>query len=412
MIVISMFLSAFFSGTETAILSAHRLSIEALPRDPGKKRRALYILNNIEDTIGMLLIGNNIANISAAAFITFIATQAYLFDDRQLFVVTLIQTIIFLIFCEVTPKIIARAYAERFLLFFSIPIVIMLNILRPANVVIMFIIGTIKKGFGINAAKGAAVVSRDEINILFKLGRDEGIIEEDHHDFVAEILSIRDVTAVAAMTPTVDIVSINIKKSIKDLVTLFEKTRFSKIPVYKGRVDHIIGYVFYRNILETKKPQNIGDVMTAVEYAPATKSIFDLYMDMQVKTLPVVFIVNEYGGVIGMVTYEDIAEEIVGEINTHDHSSEALITPIDNFTFYLSGNLPVDFFQKKFSCRIEKKGFETMAGFVMYKLGKIPRQGEEFVYNKHVFIIEETTERTVERIKLIVPSRRKKKRHA
>ncbi len=401
-------LSAFFSGTETAIVSANRISFEALNAKGNKKaKKVLFILNNIEDAIGLILIGNNIANIIATSFITYVATKAFLANEFQILIVTTIQTIIFLLACEVTPKIIARSKADSYLLLMSFPIVFLMYILKPAVKLSLAISNTLKKMLNFKSTDPGLIMSRDEINFLFRLGEQEGLIDEGQ-TYVSEILSFKDKKAYQVMTPTIDIIAIEQKQSFKDLIQTIYETKFSRIPVYEDRVDNIIGYIFYRDIFKQKKPQKTADLINKAHYIPATKNIYELYLEMQENNLPIVFIVNEYGAVVGMVTHEDIVEELVGEIHTTDHSEESLITRLSDKEFLMDANLDIEFFSKNFNIAIDKNEFETVAGFINFYLAKIPKKGDSFIFKKIKFIIEESTDRSIEKIKIILPNKLKR----
>ena len=406
--MVLILLSAFFSGTETAIVSSSRIRLETFLRDNNKKReRAIYILDNVEDAIGMILIGNNVANIAATAFITFLATKALMVDDRQLLAVTVFQTIVFLVFCEVLPKIIARVRAETYLMFFSLPIKILMLIASPINRVSLFFSRLLQRVFNLEGSGKKLVMSREEIDLLFMLGHQEGVIDKENKAFVSEILSIRDITAFQIMTPVVDIVSIDVSRGIRDLVQVIENSGFSRIPVYNGRVDNIIGYVYYKDILAIENVNNISDLLVKAVYVPSTISIHKLYLKMQDESLPMVFVVDEYGGIVGMIADEDIAEEIVGEIHTSDHAEEDLVRELEKNKYLVDGSIDIDYFQKLFSCKIQKKGFVTIAGYILDRLGRIPVKGEKIINEKLTFVIEETTDRSIEKI-IVITSRSKK----
>lgn len=407
LILIMMFLSFFFSGTETALLSSSRLHLDSKARAGSRSaRRALGLLDNAEDALGMTLVGNNIVNISSSAFITFIATRAFFAGEIELMEVTAVETMVFLMLCEVAPKVYARAHPERFLMFLSLPIKALMLVLKPLVTFSLLLSRGLKRLFKISGINESIVRNREEIDILFKISEEEGLIGQEHHDYVAEILSFSEITARQIMTPTIDIVAIELHKSIRELAELFVDARFSRIPVYESRVDNIIGYVFYRDVLKKPRVKKIGDVMNRAHYVPATKKVVELYTEMVEELIPMVFVVNEYGAVMGMVTHEDIAEEVVGEIHTTDQSETELITKSGRQKYLLSGKLDIEYFMKRFNVAVEKKGFETLAGFIMHRLGRIPRKGDRIDFDRYTLIIEEATERSIEKI-LIQPTRKK-----
>lgn len=409
LIGVMMFLSFFFSGTETALLTSNRFYLESLSKTGNRRAKlSLRIVDNIEDTMGMILIGNNIVNISSTAFITYIATTAFMLQELGMLVVTAVQTILFLIICEVTPKVVARARAETFLMFFSYPIKILLVIMKPTIKFSLLFTKVLKSLLGVTESERSSIRSREEIDILFKIGEEDGVINVEHHEYVSEILSFRGMTAREIMTPTIDIVSIDVDAGMRELADLIVRTRFSRIPVYRGRVDNLVGYVFYRDILKHRSAKKIPDIMNKVHYVPATKRIVELYNEMVENLVPMVFIVDEHGAVVGMVTHEDIAEEVVGEIQTRDQSEEELVVELGRGKFLLSGKMDIEYFMRSFNIHIDKKGFETLAGFIEYRLGRIPKKGDRLDHEKYTFIIDEATDRSIE--KVIVQTMKKKKK--
>jgi putative hemolysin len=371
-------------------------------------RRSLAILDNIENAIIMIQIAISIFQISAAAFVTYLATEAFSVDEPTLYLVVAVQTIVFLLMCELSPKIIARARAERFLMLSSYPVAFLMIVFRPLTAFGFAVSGTLKKIAHITDSGRTILKSRDEIDMLFKIGEQEGVIDEEHHVYVSEILSFRDITAREVMTPTIDIMSVELQQDIRDLIDIFARTRFSRIPVYEGRVDNLIGYVFYRDILTIRNCKRIQEVMNKVHYVPTTKKIVELYSEMLENLIPMVCVVNEYGAVVGMVTHEDIAEEIVGEIHSRDQSEEELISELGRERYLVSGKLDIEYFMKRFHVPIEKKGFETLSGFIASRMGKIPKKGDRFSYDSYTFTIEEATERSID--KVILQSIKKKRR--
>ncbi len=402
-----MVLSAFFSATETSIISADRIRLRASAEKGNlRAKRSLQIIEHIEDAVGMTLIGNNIVNIASAAFITFLAVKHYVMSESSILIISTIQTVVFLIFCEIMPKIIGRAKADAYIMFFSTPISFLIFILKPAIRISLLITLRLNKLFKFDLARRTLIKSRDEMGVLFNLGESEGIIDKSHQVFVDEILSLHEVTAYEVMTPIIDVVSIEKRQPIKSLVNLIGKTRYSRIPVHEDRVDNVIGYIYYRDLLERKKLRRIEDILRKPYFVPTTKKINEIFQEMYQDKLPLVFVVNEFGGVEGLITTEDIVEELVGEIQTRDHANHDLIKKINKRRFRIHGSIDIDFFQRRFNITIEKKGFETLAGFINYKFGKIPVKGDKIKYHDHIMIIDEATDKSVEMIILVLPQKK------
>jgi putative hemolysin len=405
-ILFFMALSFFFSGIETAIISASPMKLMALA-EKGSRRagRALRVLEKLEDAIGMALIGNNVVNVSASALIAYLATAYYVSSETELLVITAIETIVFLICCELIPKVLARAKAESFLMICAPAVSTLMTVLGPAIRVSLGLSRGIKSRMKLDdAGRYGLVRSREEIDLLFRLGVSHGIIDKDHHDLINEFLSFYKVTAYEVMTPLIDIASVERRSSIRHLVDLIYKTSFSRIPVHEGRVDNIVGYAYYRDLLEKNSVTSIEEILRPPHFVPSTKSIHSLYYEMHDGKIPVVFVVNEFGAVEGMATKEDIAEEIVGEIQTRDHPARELFRKATNRRYELSGALDIDFLHRRFGLEVEKRGFETVAGFLAFHLDRVPEKGDRIEYRKYVFTVEEATPRAAVRVSLLVPA--------
>jgi len=409
MISVCIVFSAFFSATETALLSSRRLAIETLAHR-GRKgaARSLYILDHAQTAISMVLIGNNIVNVSSAAFITYVLTTAYNLNDTYLIIATIIQTIFFLLVCEIMPKLFSKSKAESFLINFSLMIVFFMKVLGPPARMFLSFAEFLKHRFNIKSSGSRFLNSREDIATFFSIGHKDGIIDSDNRSYISELLSFRDSQAYEIMIPFVDVVSIDVDSSIKDLVTLIEKTKFSKIPVYEESSNNIIGYVYYRDLLKGGVSK-IRDILIDPVFIPETRNIFDIYNDMSRRNIPLVFVVNEYGDTTGFITFEDIAEEIVGDIDTSDHPGEDTIVMITDRKYQLSGRLDIDYFIRYFGIDIRKRHFETLAGFLMSIDGIIPEKGDRIHYEGCEFIVEEMSNRTIERVTMILPPAKKKK---
>jgi CBS domain containing-hemolysin-like protein len=288
-----------------------------------------------------------------------------------------------------------------------LPIVILIKVFKPLIVPPLFFSKTITRMFKIESDKKSLIRTRDDIAAIISIGQKDGIIDEEENIYLSEILSFKNAHAFEIMIPAVDIISVDINDSYKSIVSIIEQTRFSKLPVYKNREDNFIGFIHYRDIL--KNPHSkIEEIIIEPVFIPETKNVFDIYNKMHKEKIPLIFVVDEYGKTTGMVTFEDIAEEIVGEIQTGDHPSEEHITRINEKKYMLSGRLDIDYFQRYFNIEIQKTHFETLGGFIMSLTGDIPDKGDHIKYEEYEFVIEETGVRTIDKVLLILPKKKKK----
>jgi len=401
-------LMVFFSLSESASISVNKA---LLSRSVEKRRfgavRAMFLVSKQDETMSSILIGSNIASISATAYLTAFATKTLYFGEKELFALTIVQTIFFLIFCEALPKLASRFNAERTMRLVSYPLWFFTVLIYPLVKGSLLFSGLVKRG----VPEQNTVLARDEIDALIKLGSSTGVIDKTHQTYVDEIMSLHKITVIEAMTPTINIIAVECSAPVSTLIETIAKYKFSRIPVYNKRVDDIIGYVYYRDILEHEgEIESIRSIMRKAVYVPLTKSLYVLYREMQNSKNYIVFAVNEFGAVVGMVSREDIAEEIVGEIQTRDHSRVDLVLCLEDGSCSIAGVLDVDIFARKFDIEIEKKGFETVGGFVCYLAGKIPDEGSFFNYQKISMTVESSNDKTVKRIRVDEKKIKRKKR--
>ncbi|MDA3900861.1 MAG: hemolysin family protein [Spirochaetes bacterium] len=402
--------SAFFSGSETVIISANRYALEEKKsRKQWGASSAVYILNNTERTLSMILIGNNIANIVATAFIAYVATRYYSANDKLLFIITVVQTLIFLLFCEIVPKIFSHAKADFLLRLFSTPLRILLYAFSPVVKIIMLLTSAIKRLLRLGESVDSRIQARNEIETLFQMGEAAGILEENHRIYVDEIMSLHEIKVYQVMTPTIDIISVEEKQSLRSAIKYIDKTKYSRIPVYRDRVDNVTGYIYYKDLYKEIAPDTpVHKIMRQATYVPGSKSIYTLLSQMRKNGIHMVFVVNEYGGVEGLTTREDIAEEIVGEIQTTDHFSDETLIKKNNGSYSIKGSLDIEYFCRLMNISIPNKSFETVAGFLNYKFDRIPCEGEQLAYKNLNFTIESASLTMIDRVKVTIKRRYKR----
>jgi len=242
-------------------------------------------------------------------------------------------------------------------------------------------------------------MNRDLIQHIFQWGTSEGILDKEEQDFVYSILSTHKTTAREIMVPLIDVVSIEADSNLTSLIKLYQTYHYTRIPVYEERVDNIIGYISCKDFIFSVREESIRDLIRECVYIPETKTVDSLLLEMQKRRVPIVFVVNEYGGFSGIITVEDIAEEIVGEIpEEYSNEPEEEIVMEENNKIYVPGYIDVDDLNYKFNLSIKKAGFETIAGFVLYKLGRFPEKDEWFTEGEIKYTVIEADSKSVYKI--------------
>ena len=389
-------MSFFFSASETAVMSANKLHLKSL----SEKRKfgalmALRITEKSENAIAAILIGNNIANIGTTVLVAYVANTFYQTGPEELFIISAVLTVFLLLFGEIMPKIFARAKTSFFICYFSYAINAVITILKPLVFISLSLSSIAKRLFKTSSDK-SFLRSREEIGLFFKIGEQTGVIKRDYKEYVDEILQMNEVMVKEIMTPTIDIVSIESGDSIKDVVRIIDKTHFFIFFLYEKRVDNIIGYISFKDLF--MNPSSIKNVIKPAIYVPETKLIYELYHEFLNNGIMMVFVVNEHGAVTGLATREDIAEEIFGEIQTREHESNDFVSEIAKGKYLVDASLDIDIFEKIFSLKIDKRNYDTVAGFIMWLSGKIPKTGEKYIYEGCEITISESDNRSIKSV--------------
>ncbi len=402
-IFIFVIISAYYSGTETAVISANTIKLQTVESVDKKykktARKILKLIENPDRTLSALLVGTNLAVVGATSFTSMLFIRK--FGENGEFYATIVMTIVLLIFGEILPKAIFRKTANHVLLYTGSILDLSVKIFTPIINLILIIISLFPFIKYKERKKKRVFMTRDDLKSLFRASAKEGEIGELEEKIFTSVFDFGRTFAREVMTPLVDIVSIEKSKKVKDAVKLSMRTGFSRIPVFEKYVYNITGYVYVLDFMEARGSEPLKKYIRDPYYVPETKKIDDLFFEMNQKRLPLVFVVDEYGGVSGLITMEDIAEEIVGEIrDSTDNGEVEKINEIKTGEWIVRGDLDIDDLFEEINLSLPKHGYETVAGFIEFYLGRIPKKNESFVYNNYKFIILESTPRSIEKIKI------------
>lgn len=382
--VIMVLFSAFFSATETAFSVMNKLKIRNLAQK-GKRRAelALKLYNKYDKLISTILIGNNIVNITAATIATVLFSYS-LGENIGATVSTVVTTIIVLIFGEITPKSLAKENPEAIALFSSPLIYVMYIILWPLNYLFTGIKIIVSKLFKSKKYDSAA---EEEIITLVEEAEEDGSLEKHEGELIKSAVSFNDLEVIEIITPRVDIIGINVNDKVQNLKKIFNESGYSRIPVFKNSIDNIIGMVSLKDFYKRADEQNltISKLMQNVVYTTSTTKIYDLLKELQKGKNQIAIVVDEYGGTRGLVTIEDILEELVGEI--WDETDEVIeeVKQIGEDKYIVNCSMSIEDFYEKFNMNpddIDENDYDstTLSGWVIEELGKLPVEGDSFTY--------------------------------
>lgn len=399
-LVVLVLLSAFFSASETAISTVNRIRMRNYADEGNKKaQKVIHMADNYDRTLSTILVGNNIVNITFASLSTMLFTN--LFGVSGVGIATLVSTIVVLIFDEILPKSMAKEFADTFALTVAYPLYWVMLVLTP----VVYIFIGIKKGIMriFKPQKKQVSVTEQELKYIIEEIEDEGVLEKQESELVRSALDFDEITAEEILTPRVDVVSVEAGASTETIKDLFIEEHYSRIPVYEDSIDNIIGVLYSKDFFTAyiKGTEfSIRDMLQSVIFIPPSKKISELFSELQKSKSHLAVVTDQYGGNMGIVTLEDILEELVGEIWDEYDEDERDFVPLDENTFEISGDLRVsDLVEElKIEGLIIETGSNSAGGWALESFGHIPAEGESFMNGILKVTVKEVSENRIIRL--------------
>ena len=376
-LVLLVIASAYFSATETAFSSLNKIRLRNMADDGNRKAEAtLRLAEDFDRLLSTLLVGNNIVNITAATLGTLFFTK--LSPEYGATISTVVLTLVILTFGEISPKTIAKEHAEGWAMTATPLLRVLSVILRPLTI----LFSLLQKGIGkLFHASGDRGITEDELITMVSTAEDEGGLDQNESRLIRSAIEFGDMEVEEILTPRVDIVSISDQASAKELDELISSNRFSRIPVWRGSIDTIIGMIHEKDFHEAELEDNDSwtHLISPVIYVTPTSPVADLLYEMQRRKMHMSVVVDEYGGTEGLVTLEDILEELVGEIwDEHDEVVER-IRKVEDGSYLISCSASIDDVFQLFDLRMDDD-MTTLSAWVIDSLGHIPKIGDQFTY--------------------------------
>lgn len=412
-----IFLSAFFSGSESAFFSIQSDDIRRLKdkMDSSKNvRRVLYLLKNPRRLLMTILIGNTIINVTAAT-IAALFTERYIPEhligsSNKILIQIVFVTLIILMFSEVTPKVFAVKRSVKFSLVVSLPLLLIVKVFAPFS----YIFDKTYKGFAVifKVKKEVSFINEEELKALIQVGEEKGTIDPNEKEMINSIFEFGDTMVKEIMIPRMDMVVVDKKVSINEVIKLIYQKGHSRIPVIDENIDKISGILFVKDLLKyrnkEKKINDLSDLVRKPYYVPESKMIDKLLREFQKERIHMAIVVDEYGGTAGLITLEDVIEEIVGEIRDEYDKEQPLIRRIDEVSWIVDGKINIEELNEEIGIGITiEENYDSLGGFILNKLKKIPVAKEEIKYKNFRLIVESLFEQRITKVKIVCDSTEK-----
>ena len=405
-IIILLCLSAFFSSSETALTTVNQISMRTLA-DNGDKRaaRVLHVTGNPGKMLSAILIGNNIVNLSASSISTSLAI--HLFGNTGAGIATGILTFLILIFGEVTPKTMATIKADSMSLTVAAPIGLLMKILTP----VIFIINKLSLGLmfllHVNIKDAQKKMTEEELRTIVDVSQENGVIEHEERDMIHNLFDFGDAEAKEIMVPRIDMTFVQADATYQEVLDIFRQDMFTRLPVYEDSTDNVIGIINMKDfLLQNDTPEfSVRNLLREPYFTYEHKNTADLFLEMRKSSISLAIVLDEYGVTAGLITLEDLLEEIVGEIrDEYDADEEDDITRISDREFYVLGSANLNDVSEALSLHFTSDDYDTIGGYCLGLLDHLPEKNEIILTDNNILIrIDRMEKNRIERIYIRLP---------
>ena len=402
-------LSAFFSSAETAMTTVNKIRIQTMAEDGNK--RAATLLKAVNDSGKMLsavLIGNNIVNLSASALATSVTIK--LFGNAAVGLATGILTLLILILGEITPKTVATIYSEQLALAYAKVIYGLMVLLTP----VIYLVNKLSLGllllFRIDPNGKNSTMTESELRTILNVSHEEGVIESEERQMIYNVFDFGDSQAKDVMVPRIDVTFVDVESTYDELIEIFREDKFTRLPVYEETTDNIIGIVNMKDLLllDSRENFSIRSILREAYFTYEYKNTSELLMEMREDSINFAIVLDEYGATAGLVTLEDLLEEIVGDIlDEYDDQEEEEITEIVPGEEYLSlGSTKLDDLNEELDIELESEDYDSIGGYIIEQLDRFPVKGEEVTTPQQIRLtVDSVVKNRIELVHIYLPSK-------
>nr|WP_296156649.1 hemolysin family protein [uncultured Blautia sp.] len=410
-LIILLALSAFFSSNETALMAVNKIRLRALA-DDGNRRAALVldiVENHTPKMLSAILIGNNIVNITASSLAT---TLAYHFGGYMVSIATGLLTVLVLIFGEITPKNYATLNAEKIILRYIPVLKFFMTVMTP----FIFIINLFSRGvmylLRVDPDAASKAMTEEELRTIVDVSHEDGVIESDEKEMIYNVFDLGDANAKDIMVPRVNVTFASVDNTYDELIDIFRQDRFTRLPVYEENQDNVVGIINMKDLLLYDKNEafDIHQFLRKPHFTYEYKDISELLVEMRASTFNIAIVVDEYGEMTGLITLEDILEEIVGEIHDeYDESENELVKKISNHEYIIEGSMSLDDVNDHLDTTFKSEDYDSLGGLIIEHLDRLPEEGDEVITEDNIrLVVEKLDKNRIESVHVYLPQQKEK----
>ena len=405
-LIILLALSAFFSSAETALTTVNRIRMRTLSEAGNKKAdKVLKVTENSAKMLSAILIGNNIVNLSASSLATSLALKT--FGSMGAGIATGILTFLILIFGEVSPKTLATINADKISLAIAGLISALMTILTP----VIFVINKLSMGviylFGVRPGDGNRNMTEEELRTIVDVGQETGVIEDEERDMIHNVFDFGDAEAKEVMVPRIDMTFVHVDATYDELLDIFREDKFTRLPVYEESTDNVIGIINMKDLLllDNTDDFSIRSIMREPYFTYEHKNTADLFLEMRQSSISLAIVLDEYGVTAGLITLEDLLEEIVGEIrDEYDADEQDDITKLSDHEFLVLGSANLEDVSDELGLHLESNDYDTIGGYCLEQLDHLPEKNEIIITDDNILLrIEAVDKNRIEKVFIKLP---------
>lgn len=400
--------SGFFSASETAFTTISKLDVRYMIEQNIKGAKKIEkLLEDPSKLLGSILVGNNLVNIVASSLATMIAISLAGGNSSGIGVgiATGVMTILILVFGEITPKSLSTQNAQKIALLFVTPISVIVTILSPVVTLLMFITNGLIKLLGGNPDVTKPFITADELKTIVNVSHEEGVLETEEKQMIVNVFDFGNSCAKDIMVPRTDMVAIDKETTYEEIITLYKQEQFSRMPVYEESCDHIIGILHIKDlILNNVDPHTfkVSNFLREAYFVHEFKNNDELFQEMRTEKIGIAIVLDEYGGTAGLVSMEDLIEEIVGDIDDEYDQVNQDVVKISESEYLVEGTSRIPDINEELNLNITSEDFDSIGGFVIGLFDRFPDTGEEIQFDSLTFKVEETVNNRINRLRILI----------
>lgn len=399
-LIILLILSAFFSSAETALTMINKIRIKTLA-DEGNKKAAvvLKIEDNPDKMLSAILIGNNIVNISASSLVTIFVQN--LFGNWAVSIGTGVLTVLVLIFGEIAPKTAATTYADTLAMFYAKPIWLLMVVLTPVIFIINKLASGVMRIFGLKGDVRENTFTEEELRTIMTVSHEEGVIEKEEREMINNVFDFGDAEAKDVMIPRIDMCMVDVESTYEELLEIFRENKYTRLPVYQDSIDNVIGIINIKDLILYRSGENfnIRDYLRDAFYTYEYKKLSELMAEMRKDSVNITIVLDEYGAAVGLITIEDLLEEIVGEIrDEYDYDEVDAFKEVAPGEYIVDGQIKLDDVNDMLGLSLVSEDYDSLGGYIIGFLDRLPAAGDKVETDNVILVVDSMDKNRIDKI--------------